>query len=245
MMHSAYNILIFIHVTFGFVSLVLFWIPIISKKGSAVHIRAGYYYSKIMYTVATSAIILAILILIDPIATKYPGHRFEPSELLNIIAEIRSISFFLLAISFLVLANVRHGLLTIKYKKQHSKMREPSHLLLNLILVSMGVSLIFLASGNNAILFYVFAALCIVLGGGNLRYCLRKEAPKMEWLIAHLGSMIGAGIGSYTAFFVFGGSRYLSEILTGQWQLIPWILPGILGGLSISYLTRKYRRKSA
>lgn len=65
----------------------------------------------------------------------------------------------------------------------------------------------------------------------------------MQWMISHMGSMIGAGIGSYTAFFVFGGSRLFTELLTGQWGLIPWELLGTTGGLTIAILSRKYRLK--
>ena len=103
-------------------------------------------------------------------------------------------------------------------------MRAPSHVLLNLLLATMGATLILRAEGN-------------------LRYCFLKNLPSGEWLIAHMGAMIGAGIGSYTAFFVFGANRILSDLLTGHWSIIPWVLPGVAGGIAISLLNRKYRSK--
>ena len=65
----------------------------------------------------------------------------------------------------------------------------------------------------------------------------------MEWMVAHLSAMIGAGIGTHTAFFVFGGSRFLAELLSGQWILIPWVGPGVVGTIATIWLARKYRNK--
>jgi len=242
-MHSIYNLLITIHVSVGFVSLILFWVPIASQKGSSLHIRSGNWYVNAMYVVAFTALILGLMLFIDPIATKFPNHQYNEEELFSFISRQRQISLFLLAISILVLSNIRHGLLTLKAKSNHSLMRAPSHLALNTLLVATGITLLFTAAGSLSILFYIFAALTISIGVGNLRYCLKSEVPPMEWMISHLGSMIGAGIGSYTAFFVFGGSRFFAEFLSGQWMLVPWVLPGVAGGLAITLMSRKYSLK--
>ena len=242
-MHTAYNFLIYIHVSIGFISLILFWVPIGSRKGSPLHVGAGRWYANAMYVVAFSAMALALLVMADPIATKHALDNISVEDLSQVISKERQISLFLLAISFLVLSNIRHGLLTLKAKKDHSLMRAPSHLVLNGILVSLGITLVFSADGSLRTLFYIFAGLCISIGIGNLRYCLKKEVAAMEWMVAHMGAMIGAGIGSYTAFFVFGGNRFLSEIFTGQLQLIPWVAPGVIGGVAITWLSRKYRNK--
>ncbi|MEJ2159038.1 MAG: hypothetical protein P8X53_00945 [Chromatiales bacterium] len=39
-----------------------------------------------------------------------------------------------------------------------------------------------------------------------------------------------------------GGSRLLADALTGQWQVVPWVLPSIIGTISISRLHRPYQR---
>lgn len=242
-MSFAHSLLTYIHVAVGFTSLILFWIPIASRKGSALHNKVGRWYANVMYVVAVTAMLMSVLVLYDPVAAKHPQLQISAEELASLLYRERQIALFLLAIAFLVFANVRHGLLTLKSKTNHQIMRAPSHLLLNAILGVLGVSLIFVATGSFKILFYVFAGLCITASLGNLRYCLKTEVPRMEWLVAHLSSMIGAGIGSYTAFFVFGGNTYLREILSGQWMLVPWIAPGIIGGICIGYQSRKYRQK--
>ncbi|MDH3945103.1 MAG: hypothetical protein OET45_00430 [Chromatiales bacterium] len=39
-----------------------------------------------------------------------------------------------------------------------------------------------------------------------------------------------------------GGSRLLADVLTGQWQVVPWVLPSIIGTIAISRLHRPYQR---
>lgn len=242
-MSISYDLLIYLHVCAGFISLFLFWVPIIAKKGSPLHLRAGRWYLNIMYIVSISALCLSVLLMVDPIAAKFPTTALTSQRAIELSSELRRSSLFLLAISILVLVNIRHGVLSLRAKRQHSLMRAPTHLLLNLALLIAGISLIIAASGGSKILFYIFAGLCIGTSVGNLRYCLKTEVPNKEWLIAHLGSMIGAGIASYTAFFVFGGNRFMAQIFEGQMMLIPWVAPGVIGGSIITYLSYRYRKQ--
>jgi hypothetical protein len=242
-MSTTYTFLIFLHVSAGFFSLILFWIPIWSKKGSPLHIRSGRWYLDIMYVVSISAFCLSILLMIDPIAAKFSTANFSALRAIEVSAETRRSSLFLLAISILVLVNIRHGVLSLKAKRQHSLMRAPSHLLLNTCLLIAGISLIIAGNGGSRILFYIFAGLCITTSVGNLRYCLKSQVANKEWLIAHLSSMIGAGIASYTAFFVFGGNRFMAQIFDGQLMMIPWVAPGVIGGCIIGYLSYQYRKQ--
>ncbi len=244
-MATLYTFLIYIHVSIGFVALILFWIPIASRKGSKRHARTGWWYTNAMYVVSGSALLLSLILLSHPISAKFPEREFSAVELSRTTAELKSIGLFLLAISILVTANLRHGILTLRAKHDHSLMRAPNHLILNGLLLCVGLYLAFIAAdaGGRKILFYVFAALCVSAAVGQLRYSLKKQIDPMEWLIAHLGSMLGAGIGVHTAFFVFGGSRFIAELLTGQWMLVPWVGPGVIGGVAITWLSSKYRNK--
>lgn len=238
-----YNTLLVIHISFGFASLVLFWIPIFSRKGGNLHVQIGNWYVNAMYIVGFTAIAAASIVMSDPIAIKHVGNTFSAEEMQRVLNHERNISQFLLSISLLVISNVQHGVLSLKAKQNHSLMRASSHLFINVLLVAAGVGLLLSANGSTKILFYVFAGISITAGLRQLHYCLKSEVSKMEWMIAHMGAMIGAGIGSYTAFAVFGGGRYLAEYLHGNWILLPWIAPGVIGGMFTAYLTKKYRKK--
>jgi hypothetical protein len=244
-MSFTYQALIFFHVSVGFASLILFWIPVVAKKGSTRHKLTGHWYAKAMYAVGVSAFILSMMLMVDPISFKFSDQTLTAAQALKIESEQGDIGLFLLAISVLVMVGVRHGLQTIRSKGNHVLMRRTDSLLINLALLMVGICLGVTATGNSPmnVLFYIFAALCSVTALGNLRYCLKHQVTRGEQIIAHLSAIIGAGIGAHTAFFVFGASRVLNELLTGYYMLVPWVLPGVVGTLLIFIQAKKYRSR--
>ncbi len=246
-MTITYKTLLFFHIGVGFASLVFFWIPVYAKKGSAFHIRSGHWYAKTMYAVGYSALALSLMSMIDPMGFKFGDANFSEEETLRAIASARDVGLFLLAISVLVLVGVRHGLQSVRAKGNHSLMRRADNVLVNLVLLAVGIWLGISATGNSpmSVLFYIFAFLCIFTSIGNLRFCLKSSVTRSEQIIAHLSSIIGAGIGSHTAFFVFGANRVFSELLSGYAEIIPWVLPAIIGNIIILRQAKRYRRPKA
>ncbi|MFQ3245459.1 MAG: hypothetical protein ACI9SP_002107 [Arenicella sp.] len=246
-MSFTYQALLFIHVAVGFISLILFWIPVVAKKGGPLHIRTGHWYAKTMYLVGFSALILALMLMIDPISFKFPDNDFNPDLTLKVAAELRAGGLFLLAISILVLVGVRHGLQSVRAKGNQDLMRRTDSLLINIALLAIGVWLGFTAVGGSpmSVLYYIFSALCSVTAITNLRFCLKRKVTRGEQIVAHISGIIGAGIGSHTAFFVFGANRFLSQYLTGYAGIIPWALPGVVGTLIIFQQSKKYRPRKA
>jgi len=242
-MSLTYQALLFIHVVVGFLSLVLFWIPVVVKKGSAMHIRAGHWYTKAMYIVGFSALILALMLMIDPISVKFPVNDFDSELKIKVIQQMRTSGLFLLAISVLVLVGVRHGLQSVRAKGNQALMRRADSLVINIALLGVGICLAVAAAGGSPmnVLYYIFAGLCSVTAINNLRFCLKKKVTRGEQIIAHISGIVGAGIGSHTAFFVFGANRFLSELLSGYTAIIPWVLPGVVGTLIIVQQSKKYR----
>ncbi len=244
-MSISYKVVLYSHIIVGFLSLILFWIPVMAKKGSAWHARCGHWYAKCMYSVGISAMILSAMSLIDPLAFKFANHSFSAGELVKIIANQRDTGLFLMAISLLTVVGVHHGLQTIASKKDHAQMRNARNLGSNILLLGFGGVLAYSATGNSpmSVLFYVFAGLCSYTAVVNLRYCLRSDVTPGQRIIAHLTSIIGAGIGSHTAFFLFGASRLMAGVFTGYLALVPWILPSVVGFVLIAKQARKYRPK--
>ena len=107
----------------------------------------------------------------------------------------------------------------------------------------LAIVLAFVGYRDSQILFYVFAGLCSLTAVTNLRYAWRRTIDRSDRIRSHLSAMIGAGIASHTAFFVFGANRYLNDLLVGHWQLVPWIAPGVVGGVIINVVSRRYVRK--
>lgn len=238
-MLGLHNGLFIFHILFGSAALILFWMPALTPKGSLDHIRFGRYYANVMYGVALSGALMSLLVLSDPLSIHgqhTPAHQAQQAA-----SQIRGFSWFLLYLSLLTLTSVRHGILVLKCKQNRQLLRQPKHLLLTSGLVLGGGALLLLGLQANKVLHIIFALLGMILGGQMLHYSFRHQLTPRQWWIEHLGAMIGSGIGAYTAFFAFGGRQLLSGI--GQWQLAFWIAPGVVGGLVITWLARKYQRQ--
>ncbi len=242
-MTLLFKTLLIAHVIVGAASLVLFWIPVTARKGGAVHVRAGYWYAQCMYLVAATALLLCIIVAVDPIGIKHAGQNLTAVQAFEIAAQRRGSALFLFAIGVLVIASVRHGLLTLGENLSRTRTRSLGHTSLNIGLGILAVILALEGYRDSTILYYVFAALCAVTAGSNLRYAWRRTIDRNDRIRSHLSAMIGAGIASHTAFFVFGANRFLGELLVGNWQLVPWIAPGVVGTIIISVVSRRYTRK--
>jgi hypothetical protein len=241
-MNAIYSLSQMIHIFAGACALVLFWLPTLIKKGSPRHIRAGRYYVNVMYTVAASGFIMAILGLIDPLGL-HGDKVVAGGDIEQQILIIRSLRLFLLYLCLLTLTTIRHGVLVLHYKADRQQLKKPTHLILTTSLTALGPVLAIWGYNHHLTLLVIFGILGTLTGSGMLRYSFKATITKMQWWLEHLGSMIASGIAAYTAFFAFGG-RHIFEG-HGNLQLASWILPGIIGSIAISYLSRFYRNKFA
>jgi hypothetical protein len=150
---------------------------------------------------------------------------------------------FLLYLSLITFTSVRHGVLVIKNKSKHKDMRAWTHLLTTALLFTGGLGLLILGVVYANTLHMVFVVLGIVLALRMAKFFLAKTVSANAWLLEHLGTFMGSGIGAYTAFIAFGGHKIFSEL--GDLQLIFWVAPGVIGGIGISLMSRKYRDGTA
>ena len=118
-------------------------------------------------------------------------------------------------------------------------MRAWTHLLTIALLFTGGLGLMILGVVYANTLHMVFAVLGIVTALQMAKFCLANSVSANAWLLEHLGAFIGSGIGAYTAFIAFGGRKIFSEL--GDLPLIFWVAPGVIGGIGISLMSRKYR----
>lgn len=241
MLVGIHQFLFYLHVACGSVGLVVFWLPMLSKKGSPFHKTLGKVFTYGMFAVSISGIIMSFMVLVDPIAIRAPNTELDGQALQQLTDQARREGVFLLMLSVLVFTNVKHSLLVLKAKQKRQILRSFHHLASIALLLLTGLTTGYYGFSTGNTLFIVFSILCIISSGNLFFYVFKKNIKKREWLIEHLGNIIGAGIGAYTAFFAFGGRRFLAEIFTGQLQVLPWVLPGVVGGIAIAYLSRRYR----
>jgi uncharacterized membrane protein len=242
-MQQVHQFLVYLHIVFGAIALVVFWIPVFNKKGSRNHIKVGKLYEKTMIVICVSGILSSVIALSDPIGIYYADRNFTPERASEIAQYTRNTSMFLLMLSFLVLTSVRHGILAVQDKAKRIHLRARSHVTLMSTLAVLG--LVVMAIGVNQMnwLLIIFSAISIFSAFNMIRYAFKPELNKRQWIIEHLNAMAGTGIGVYTAFSAFGGRKVLSTILPDQWLMMSWLFPSIVGSVMIVVAARRYRKQ--
>lgn len=241
-----HQIALYMHIAVGSCALLLFWIPVITRKGNLDHKRFGRYFAYAMYVVSLSGILMSSTDLLFPLAMHAPGADLTAEEGTAFAREVRDFALFLFSLSILVLTSTRHGWLTILHKGDREALKSPAHIVLCATLVLVGALLLTNGIRTGTIVFTVFGVLQIVSGVNNLRYIFKKKLMPKEWWLQHLNGLFGAGIGAYTAFFVFGGRRILDSVfgdLYTDYSIVLWIAPGIIGGIAIGIVSRHYKTK--
>lgn len=240
-MTTLHTLLVTTHIAAGALALVLFWIPAIARKGGRVHVRSGQAYLLAMYAVSITALLASLLVLADPLGVRRAGGIVEPDAAARLSTTYRVNSLFLLMLAVLVMSNLRHGVLALRARRAPDALRSVGHrcniALLGLLAVGVGtIGILY-----TQVLLMVFAGISIASALGMWRESRIVNPTTRELVMAHLSGLIGSGIGAYTAFFAFGGSRLLADLLVGQWMILAWIAPSIIGTIAISRLKRPFR----
>ncbi len=240
-MTTIHSLLVNVHIAIGALALPLFWVPALARKGSSLHVRAGKFYAIAMYAVSITAFLASIIVLSDPLGIRRPGEIFDPEDAAALADRFRLSSLFLLMLSVLVFTSVRHGIAALRARTEPGALSRPLHRSLIAALALLALLVGFLGLANGLLLLIIFGGIGVSAAWTMFRESRRRDPDRRELLVAHLGGLIGSGIGAYTAFFAFGGARLLGDILTGQWQVIPWVLPAIVGTFAINRLSRRFR----
>ncbi len=226
-MESIIKSLLFIHISAGAISLVLFWLPVITKKGGKLHNRMGKAYVMAMWVVVGSAFLLSVK---------------------NLIIQNYLAAAFLGFLSVLTSAPLWYAKAILNYKKEididYFKRFKVLHTVIFFMAAALVVWSIALKVQGSAILLLIFGILGLTSfpeAFSNYDTIRTRE----KWIVTHLRGMLSTGIAAYTAFFAFGGRQFFGNLLTDQWMIIPWVLPSIIGAFGIRYWRKKYTKKPA
>lgn len=224
-MQTVGNLLLVPHIIAGFLSLVLFWLPVMSKKGGVNHRKFGRWYVNCMWVVVVTAAILSL-----------ENHLQGNNVLAAFLAYLALITAKPLWIGSTILRN-----------KHDSDQRYRFQTIgVNALLVASGMALIIygmvLEDHRTAFLMYAFGGLGLSHVFGLVRL-IRQPIQNDQWLRHHIVGMCTSGIAAHTAFLVIGMTRFTAEILIGYWALVPWIVPTIVGAIGIRIAVQAFRRK--
>ena len=229
-MLTLFHTLVAIHIVFGTVGLISFWIPVLGKKGNRNHRLWGKVFARSILAAGSVALLLSICTLIDPLGT-HP-HLKDPV----FVRGIFGVMIFYLAVLTINLA--WYGLQTIKNKANHAANRRGLNLALQPILV---VAAFACAIEGVLIGQYLMVGMSIIgfaTAGTNLFFMLNPSPGPKIYLMEHVKAIVGAGISVYTAFAAFGAVRVMPSI-----ALHPglWAIPLVTGLAIILYHHRQIR----
>ena len=223
-MSYFFDLLLWVHIAAGMIGLIVFWVPIFSKKGSKNHLQFGKYYVRLMWVVVVTAVVLCIK---------------------NLFTVHYNTAIFLGFIALLTASPLWSGIRILQDKKEASPGYLRTRQLFDASLVLTGAALLtyglYLKLEGVGILMVIFG----ILGLSSTPDLIRgfKTKRKTNWLYEHLAGMIGSGIASHTAFLVFGAANFLGGYLPGSLMVIPWVTPAIVGAIGTSYARKKWTKK--
>lgn len=247
----VHSFFMYSHLIAGFVTLIVFWVPIFSPKGSWVHIRSGRIFVFSGGYVALTAVLGSLWALLAPM-------NFYQTRGLSVAAaqqEAEHLEFLFATLLFLglsILSDLWLGVRLIRMKDAPQRLAAPAIkgmywlcLLVALWLLCFG--LLRLAgpnSGGGYILCVVVGAIGILSTPSTIKF-LRDPAPTPhQWLYKHIECMIGCSIGFHIAFFLFGLPRIIvAEWLAGPFVLAVILIPFAVGLPAIRLFIRAHKRK--
>lgn len=215
-----------LHIIAGFVALVTFWIPIVTKKGRKWHRGTGWIFTYAMAIVSVSALYMGVYRI-----------AFDPDK----SQESISFAWFLIFIAILSGATAWYGIRVLKFKRRNQGHLVPVDLIFPFLLVLSGISISIYGFVIDFPLLKYFPLLGIFLGASHLFYWLKKPKLKMHWIMEHISGMLSCSIATITAFVVFGAPRLLKveTVSIFIWFLPTIIMVPLLIGFTI-YYQRKY-----
>ncbi len=215
-----------LHALAGAIALVVFLIPLLSKKGSRLHVQMGWIYTYAMIFVGLSAFVIT------------PWRAF-----IDETRTTESISFaaFLFFISAFTLSALWNGLIVLKLKNRKSPSHAALHIGPPMILLVLGIATQILGFFLNDVLLMTFPFLSHVTAINQLRYWLKETNGKMHWWYFHMNGMFTACIATVTAFLVTA----LPRVWPGPISQSPilWIAPGLILGTILNRWTASYELK--
>lgn len=214
-----------LHIIAGFAAILIFWLPIVTRKGGKVHTRSGWIYVYAMVAVSVSALYMAVYRI-----------GFDPESTEDSIA----FAWFLVFIALLSSACAWYGIRVLKYKRRKGKHRAAMDLVFPLLLLISGLGISIYGFVIDFALLKYFPLLGIFLGSTQLLYWRRSPQIKMHWIIEHIIGMLSCCIATITAFTVFGAPRLLE---LESVSLMVWFLPTVLIVPLIIGFTSYYKRK--
>jgi len=224
-----FHVFVACHIATGAVGLVIFWVPVIGRKGGRTHRGLGRLFVRCLIATGISATGMSLCTLYDPVAT-HPQLALDPELMRGLFG------WMMLYLSVLTISLAWHGLVTIHRKTTHDAHRGWFSIGLQCaaILVALNCALQGWLIGQP--LMMGIAVVGVASGITNLNFIYRTRPSRMAYLKEHVKALVGAGISVYTAFMTFGLARLLPS---HAFNPAIWAVPIVVG---VSLIVFHHRR---
>lgn len=222
-MKTLLTALTFAHVGAGIIALLIGIVPMVVRKGSRLHNRAGLVYVYCMIAVAITALLLCLM---------------QPFKLIRLFLTGIAVLSFYLCVS--------------GWRATKQKRSSPGTFDRGLIYAALGAAAAMVAFGTyllaiNGPLFLpiVFTFFGVLMGRFALRdvRALRQPTEPMHWFYQHFTRMGGSYVATFTAAIVTNAHRFLPANGADWLLTFCWIAPSVLGGWLIGRTVVHYKRK--
>jgi hypothetical protein len=220
-MDRLFQIVLGVHIAAGAVALLVFWIPLVTKKGGRTHRRVGWVYVPAAATVAVTGLLSCI-----PLVSGGAPFRWRAG-------------IFLAYVSALAGASALFGVRAVRTKGRTEVSRHAIDLVPPLLLVAGGVALAAFGIWQSRTLFVLFAALGVAIGMAQLRFWLTPPAHDRAWFLAHMNGMGTSCITTITAFVVVNARHFGMR----PFDLRLWVGPIAVLAIGLTIWTRYYAKR--
>jgi uncharacterized membrane protein len=220
-MERLFQIVLAVHIAAGAVSLLVFSVPLVTKKGGRTHRRVGWVYVAAAATVAATGFLLCI-----PLVSSGSPFRWRAG-------------IFLAYVSLLAAASAQFGVRALRTKARAGASRAAIDLVPPLLLIAGGALLATFGIHRSIVLYVLFAALGVVLGAAQLRFWLTPPAHERSWFLAHMTGMGTSCITTITAFIVVNARRFGMR----TFDLTVWAAPIVVLAIGLTLWRRYYARR--
>lgn len=223
-MRTLLDLLMAAHVAGGTVGLLAFWVPAMARKGGPLHRKAGRIYVKGMGVVMVTALPLSVV-------------AFTTGNWIG--------GTFLLYLIVITGTALYAGLRALRAKAGPHLFITPTQKALAVLNLAVGLTALVVGVATGVWLLAGFSLIGILAGLGMVNFIRRPPTDPRYWWYEHFGGMIGTGIAAHVAFLNFGARRMIPGYSLGDWGMLAWFVPVVVGVIASNRIEAYYRRKFA
>ncbi len=217
-----FKLFLIVHAVAGGTGLLLFWVPVLSRKGAQAHRYWGRLFCALMLVTASMAASMGCCTLLAPRAT-HPHLAMPPALIAGVFG------WMMLYLAVLTVSLVWHGQRSTRTRHAPPERRAPLDLAVQGLVLLLAVQCARVGWQLHMPLMLAMPVIGVASVATNFWYVFRPAPHNKAWLMEHVKALVGAGISVYTAFTAFGAVHLLPSAALNP---ITWAMP-LVAGISL------------